>query len=45
MFSYKKVGGIHFVQIWRFGFNYYISKKIKTALKTPTVDKQLDLAL
>ena len=24
--SYKKVGGIHFVKIWRFGFNFYLSR-------------------
>jgi hypothetical protein len=23
---YKKVGGIHFVKIWRFGFNFYLSR-------------------
>jgi hypothetical protein len=45
MFSYKKVGGIHFVQVWRFGFNFYFSKKIKTAIAAKKVDAQLDLAL
>lgn len=25
--SYKKVGGIHFVKVWRFGFNFYVSKR------------------
>lgn len=24
--SYKKVGGIHFVKLGRFGFNFYISR-------------------
>lgn len=24
--SYKKVGGIHFVKLWRFGFNFYLSR-------------------
>jgi hypothetical protein len=24
--SYKKIGGIHFVKIWRFGFNFYLSR-------------------
>jgi len=23
--TYRKIGGIHFVKIWRFGFNFYIS--------------------
>ena len=26
--SYKKVGGIHFVKIWRFGFNFYLSRRV-----------------
>lgn len=24
--SYKKVGGLHFVKIWRLGFSFYISR-------------------
>lgn len=27
MITYKKVGGLHFVKIFRFGFSFYISKK------------------
>jgi len=27
--SYKKVGGIHFVKLGRFGFNFYVSKPSK----------------
>jgi hypothetical protein len=23
MFSYKKVGGLHFVRVWRLGFSFY----------------------
>ena len=35
--SYKKVGGIHFVKVWRFGFNFYLSrskaKKVHDAIE------------
>jgi hypothetical protein len=24
--SYRKVGGLHFVRVWRFGFNFYLTK-------------------
>lgn len=27
LFSHKKVGGIHFCRIARFGFNYYVTRK------------------
>jgi hypothetical protein len=27
MFTYKKVGGLHFVKVWRIGFSFYWSKK------------------
>lgn len=26
--SYRKVGGLHFVRVWRFGFSFYLTKKI-----------------
>jgi len=26
--SYKKVGGLHFVRIGRFGFSFFVSKKV-----------------
>ncbi len=26
MFSYKKVGGLHFVKIYRLGFAFYLQK-------------------
>lgn len=32
--SYKKVGGIHFVRVWRIGFNFYLSRKVDNV---PTV--------
>lgn len=25
MFSYKKVGGLHFVKAWKLGFSFYIA--------------------
>ena len=25
--TYKKVGGLHFVRVFRFGFSFYIAKK------------------
>ena len=27
MFTYKKVGGLHFVRIMRLGFSFYLAKK------------------
>jgi hypothetical protein len=27
--SYKKIGGIHFVKLGRFGFNFYVSRSDK----------------
>jgi len=27
--SYKKVGGLHFIRVWRFGFSFFISRKRK----------------
>ena len=27
IFSYRKVGGLHFVRILRFGFSFYVAKK------------------
>lgn len=24
--SYRKVGGLHFVKLWRFGFSFYYSR-------------------
>ena len=29
MFQYKKIGGLHFVRIGRFGFSFFISRKRK----------------
>lgn len=26
--KHKKVGGIHFFRVYKFGFNFYISKKV-----------------
>jgi hypothetical protein len=26
MVTYRKVGGLHFVKVWRFGFTFYVSK-------------------
>jgi hypothetical protein len=26
MMTYRKVGGLHFVKLWRFGFTFYIAK-------------------
>lgn len=37
--SYKKVGGIHFVKLWRFGFNFYVSRS-----KAQKVERAADLA-
>lgn len=37
--SYKKVGGIHFVKLWRFGFNFYVSRSNKAR-----VERAADLA-
>lgn len=31
--SYKKVGGIHFVKVWRFGFNFYVSRSDKARVE------------
>jgi hypothetical protein len=25
--SYKKVGGLHFVRVWRFGFSFFIARR------------------
>jgi len=25
--TYKKVGGLHFIRVFRFGFSFYIAKK------------------
>ena len=25
---YKKVGGLHFIRIYRFGFSFYVAKKV-----------------
>lgn len=36
MFSYKKVGGIHFVRIARLGFSFYIARKGSLAGKPAT---------
>lgn len=33
MFTYKKVGGIHFVRVLRFGFNFYWTRKPVTVVK------------
>jgi hypothetical protein len=27
LMSYKKVGGLHFVKVYKFGFSFYWSKK------------------
>jgi hypothetical protein len=24
--SYRKVGGLHFVRLWRFGFSFYVAR-------------------
>lgn len=32
LFAYKKVGGLHFVRIMRFGFSFYIAKRIVSKL-------------
>jgi hypothetical protein len=26
MVTYRKVGGLHFVKLWRFGFTFYIAR-------------------
>lgn len=26
--QYKKVGGLHFVKLWKFGFSFYVAKKV-----------------
>jgi hypothetical protein len=26
MFTYKKIGGIHFVTLWRIGFTFYVRR-------------------
>lgn len=31
MVTYKKVGGIHFVRVLRFGFNFYWSRKAQVS--------------
>jgi hypothetical protein len=36
MFTYKRVGGLHFVRIMRLGFSFYIASKPKP--KTLQVD-------
>lgn len=25
--SYRKIGGLHFVRLWRFGFSFYIARR------------------
>lgn len=25
--SYRKVGGLHFVRVWRFGFTFYLTSR------------------
>lgn len=25
--SYRKVGGLHFVKVWRFGFTFYLARR------------------
>lgn len=34
--SYKKVGGIHFVKVWRFGFNFYVSRSKRERVEEAT---------
>jgi len=36
MFSYKKVGGIHFLRVFRLGFSFYIARKGSLAGKPVT---------
>lgn len=31
--SYKKIGGIHFVKVGRFGFNFYVSRSDKARVE------------
>ncbi len=38
MFSYKKVGGLHFIKIFRLGFAVYLQKK--SQVKTGVVNGQ-----
>ncbi len=38
MFSYKKVGGLHFVKIFRVGFAVYLQKKPQ--VKTGAINDQ-----
>jgi hypothetical protein len=26
--QYKKVGGLHFIKLWKFGFSFYVAKKV-----------------
>ena len=33
IFAYKKVGGLHFVRILRFGFSFYVAKKQQKIVK------------
>lgn len=43
MFSYKKVGGLHFVKVFRFGFSFYIASNKKVArVRKPRVAKPVD---
>lgn len=34
--SYRKVGGLHFVRLGRFGFSFFVSRR-KTSKKSPKV--------
>lgn len=27
MITYRKVGGLHFVRVWRFGFTFYLTSR------------------
>lgn len=27
--NYKKVGGLHFIRIYKFGFSFYVSKAVQ----------------
>lgn len=29
--SYRKVGGLHFVKVWKFGFSFYVAKGRRSA--------------
>lgn len=43
MFSYKKVGGLHFIRVWRVGFSFYIASARPRQTPRSTAQQQLEI--